>query len=349
MVDMGMYDLSSSTSGDESSSSAASPIGRKTRSRSARPSPLTQASAIASTESNSSSPDSEREQARVISKRKSKPQQAARQPPGDDSVLATAGRNAVSLQGGVRTKSTPTPSRPSRGTTVTSPLRLQTRPHDALLKAISTVHQGCSSLDQESLNAILRSIASILQQGVDESTETKAAMERLSQTNAALTARVTQLEQLLAAASLGRATTDTTTGRAAEPQAPLAATPAPRYTVEKVKGDGQCLFTSIEKAKGWKKGEAKARITRFLVSKAAPADIDLPSIVNGIDELQDVDIDSLRSEYIVQLLKPGLAGRPKLPFSPWSSTATSASCSCRRPGSASRRSINRVARRRRRR
>jgi hypothetical protein len=281
MVNVDMYDLSSSTSGGESSSSDVSPIDRKSQSRTAHPSPLSQASTTASTESDSNSSDSEREQTRVIIKRKAKPHQGPSHA-NSGPILVTAGPKVDSLQGGARTKSIPTPSKPARGTTVTSPLRQQTRPHEALLKAISTIHQGCSPLDQDSLNAILRSIASILQQGVDESVETKATMERLSQTNVALTARVTQLEQVLAAASADRATTGTTAGRATLSQALPAAAPAPRYTVEKVKGDGECLFTSIEKAKGWKKGEAKARIIRFLMSKAAPADIELPSIVNGM-------------------------------------------------------------------
>jgi hypothetical protein len=304
MVNMNMYDLSSSTSGDESSSSDSSPIDRKTRSRSAHPSPLSQAATIASTESDSSSPESEREQTRLIIKRKAKPQQG----PSQANDGPPAGPTVAVLQGGARTKSTPTPSRAVRGAAVTSPLRQQTRPHEALLKTISTIHQGCSQLDPESLNAILRSVASILQQSVDESVETKATMERLSQTNITLTARVTQLEQLLTAAIADRATTGTTASRATESQAVSTAAPVSRYTVEKVKGDGECLFTSIEKAKGWKKGEAKARIIRFLMSKAAPADIELPSIVGGIDELQNIALGSLRSEYFAQLSMPGYHG-----------------------------------------
>jgi hypothetical protein len=309
MIDTTMYGSSSSTSSDESSSSDASPTDRKTRSGSARPSPPTQASTIASTESNSSSPDSEREQARVIIKRKSKPQQGARQLTGG-SALATAAPKVALLQGGVRTKSTPTPSRLARGTAVASPLRQQTRPHEDLLKAISTVHRGCSPLDQESLNAIFRSIASILQQGVDESADTKATLERLSQTNTALTARVNQLEKLLAAAIAAAGATETTATSSQTPksQAPLTTALLRKYVVEKVLGDGYCFFASTEKAKGWKRDEAKQRIVRFLLSKAAPADEDLPSIVSGIDGLEKVAMDDLKSAYILKLMEPGHYG-----------------------------------------
>jgi hypothetical protein len=71
-----------------------------------------------------------------------------------------------------------------------------------------------------------------------------------------------------------------------------------------VNGDGYCFFASVEKAKGWKRGEAKRRIIQFLITASAPSDVQLPSIVGGIDGLEEVDISLLRSAYITKLMDP---------------------------------------------
>ena len=180
-------------------------------------------------------------------------------------------------------------------------LRHQARTYDGLQKHISEIGKGGNGPDPTSHNALLLKVASALQQLAEEAqqikTELETAVRRQKATdveNVALRSRVSKLEEQVRTTMAGVV---------------MGVNPSPNpYSIEAIVGDGHCFFSGVEAGKGWPRGEAKARITQFLLAPDGLSNSELRDMGCCANSIPEDAIETTKHVYISKLLNPHYRG-----------------------------------------